>query len=283
MSKTLRQILDLGISILNQASIEESKIDAWYLFETAFSMNRATFLMDQKLPMQEILFEKYPVYMAMIKKRAEHMPLQQIIGTQEFMGLAFSINRHVLIPRQDTETLVEEVLKDNREDRISLLDLCTGSGCIAISLKKLGHYREVWATDISKEAVALAEKNSVNLKCQIQFFCGNMFEPCNGKRFDVIVSNPPYIPTDEIAGLMPEVREFEPVTALDGGKDGLSFYRRLAAESKAYLKESGKIYFEIGWNQGTEVLELLREQGFKKIKIIKDQAGLERVIKAVLP
>ncbi|MBQ2401319.1 MAG: peptide chain release factor N(5)-glutamine methyltransferase, partial [Lachnospiraceae bacterium] len=215
------------------------------------------------------------------ERRKNREPLQHILGTQEFMGLEFYVNRHTLIPRQDTETLVELVLADHKEKDIKLLDMCTGSGCIAISLAVHGGYQYVEAADISTEALKVAEKNAEKLlQDPIRFRHSDLFgafDP-NADKFDIIVSNPPYIPSDVIEELEPEVRDFEPRSALDGTEDGLFFYEKLAEECGRFLKENGSVYFEIGHDQGEAVENLLRTHGFKDTKTIKDLAGNDRVV-----
>ena len=223
-----------------------------------------------------------------VSRREGREPLQQILGTQEFMGLSFLVNRHVLIPRQDTETLVELVLKEVKDREARILDLCTGSGCIAISLAALGGFRFVAASDISQEALETARENAGrilgdggNESGKIRFRRSDLLDGFDREeRFDVIVSNPPYIPSETIGGLEPEVREFEPRLALDGSADGLLFYRRLAGECGAFLNRGGRVYFEIGHDQGAAVSGLLEAHGFTDIKVRKDLAGNDRVVSA---
>ena len=215
-----------------------------------------------------------------LRKRAEHVPLQYIVGETEFMGLKFKVNSSVLIPRQDTETLVEEALKVVRPG-MRVLDLCTGSGCIAISLAVKGGFESVTATDLSKEALKVAERNARTHQVPIRFFQGDLFSALpqsEEKTFDVITSNPPYIPTAVIATLEPEVREHEPMMALDGTEDGLKFYRQIAKEAGSWLKLGGSIYLEIGYDQGEAVSGLLKDAGFTNVRVVKDLPGKDRVV-----
>lgn len=298
---TWGQILADGQNRLKEAGIAEYSLDAWFIFERAFGMSRMQYLMHsvEKAEPDEAALA---VYQAGIERRAGREPLQHILGTQEFMGLEFSVNRYVLIPRQDTETLVETVLSAHKDRTAAVLDMCTGSGCIAISLAKLGGYAHVEAADISAEALHVAEKNasallegrkiipsgaeSADISAEsvspemIRFRHSDMFSEFDPLKdqFDIIVSNPPYIPSDVIEGLEPEVRDFEPRNALDGTADGLFFYKKLAEECGKFLKGNGAVYFEIGHDQGEAVANLLSSHGFKDTKVIKDLAGKDRVV-----
>lgn len=282
MRRTLTEWHVWGSRELEKAGIAESQLDAKLLLFEAFQINSVYFLMnrnsDIKLPeKQEMLFEE------MIEKRVKRIPLQYIVGYQEFMGMRFNVNKNVLIPRQDTETLVELVLSTHKDVNISLLDMCTGSGCIAVSLKKLGGFKSVTGADISDEALNTAMLNAKENNCEVTFIRSDMFNQIKKEQqFDIIVSNPPYIPTDVIRELDPEVRDYEPVIALDGTSDGLLFYRRLAVECKSCLKTGGSIYFEIGHDQGMDVSCILRDNGYTTIEVIKDEPGLDRVVSAVL-
>ena len=279
--KTWGALLAAGQNRLKEVGIEEYSLDAWYLFERAFGISRMRYLMcsvEKADPSVDGLEE----YAKAIERRATREPLQHILGNQEFMGLEFYVNRHVLIPRQDTETLVETVLEAHKEKQLSVLDMCTGSGCIAISLAKLGGYESVDAADISAEALKVAERNAETIAGPgaVKFRHSDLFgafDPVQD-RYDVIVSNPPYIPSEVIEGLEPEVRDFEPRNALDGTEDGLFFYRKLAEECGSFLKENGAVYFEIGHDQGEAVANLLTAHGFKDTKVIKDLAGNDRVV-----
>ena len=350
--KIWADVLNYGKKILKNAGIVEADLDAWYLFEQSFGISRAQYFLcarenivgstAQKMAAQEQtgnslesknaldcvelwLKEKMSAYENTLEKRASRIPLQQILGQQEFMGLTFFVNEHVLIPRQDTETLVELVLNEQKDKNVSILDMCTGSGCIAVSLKKLGGYASVEGADISEEALKVAKRNSeeilensdVNNDAvssrteQIQnctnltnnqnkqdnseermvsevrtvpqpgviFRLSDMFSAFSEtERFNVIVSNPPYIPSAVIEELEPEVRDHEPRGALDGTADGLYFYRILAEECAKHLTPGGHVYFEIGYDQGMAVKELLDNHGFKDTRVIQDLTGKDRVV-----
>lgn len=350
--KIWADVLNYGKKILKNAGIVEADLDAWYLFEQSFGISRAQYFLcarenivgstAQKMAAQEQtgnslesknaldcvelwLKEKLSAYENALKKRAARIPLQQIIGQQEFMGLSFFVNEHVLIPRQDTETLVELVLQEQKDKDISILDMCTGSGCIAVSLKKLGGYAHVEGADISEESLKVAKRNSEEIlenndvnndavssrteqiqnctnltnnqnkqnnsakrkiseasklsQAGVTFRHSDMFSNFpETEQFDVIVSNPPYIPSAVIEELEPEVRDHEPRGALDGTADGLYFYRILAEECAKHLTPGGHVYFETGYDQGAAVKELLDIHGFKDTRVIQDLAGKDRVV-----
>ena len=274
---TYRKALEEAFRRLQAAGVPEPEIDAWYLLAQAAELSRARYYQIQEEEMPVALRE---TYVLLANRRAERIPLQHIAGTADFMGFSFRVGPQVLVPRFDTETLVEAVLdfgkKEGRE--LSLLDMCTGSGCIAVSLMKLGDFQPVTAVDLSPEALALARENAELNDCRIRFLEGDLFQPVTGERFDVLVSNPPYIPTGEIAGLMPEVRDHDPWIALDGKEDGLYFYRRLAQEGKSYLQAGGRVFYEIGYDQGPAVTAILNKEGYQNIRVIPDMAGNARVV-----
>lgn len=283
---TLFQLLTEGIGELEQAGVPDAALDARQLLLAAFHMDLTSFLLNrmQELPAEAVYQRNAALYREMIEKRSRRMPLQQILGSQDFMGLTFHVNEHVLIPRQDTETLVELVLEEQRSG-CRLLDLCTGSGCIAVSLAVKGNFSHITATDLSEEALKTAQRNADALlenskKTKIEFYQGDLFAalPQDGRTYDIITSNPPYIPTNVIAGLEPEVRDYEPVMALDGSADGLAFYRRIAAEAGNYLMDGGRIYLEIGHDQGSEVCALMEAAGYCKVRVYKDLPGNDRVV-----
>lgn len=268
----LSEVLSRGESALRNAEIAEAKLDAWYLFETAFGMSRVEYLMNQQNSAMEECCARYE---AMIQKRSQHIPLQHITGTQEFMGFDFDVNEHVLIPRQDTECLVERVMKYAQNK--SVLDVCTGSGCIIISLEKLCRLSSATALDISDKALETARKNAKKLQAQVNFIESDLFSQIHEK-YDIIVSNPPYIPTKVIEGLMEEVKEHEPMLALDGKEDGLYFYRKIIMEAGEHLNTAGMLFFEIGHDQADAVSKLMQEHGFTGIMVEKDLAGLDRIV-----
>lgn len=257
---------------LQAAGIADAAIDARYLFYYAAGIGQTELLLYGKEKVSDKLLYAYD---ELISKRAEHIPLQYLTGVQEFMGIEFFVTPKVLIPRQDTERLVEEVLKYSSRKRV--LDICTGSGCIAVSVAKLGNPAYVAASDLSKEALDIARKNAVNAGVEVEFFCGDLFVPVKGT-YEVIVSNPPYIRTSDIEELMPEVRCHEPRMALDGAADGLIFYRRITKEAGKYLASGGFLFLEIGCGQAEAVVYLMQQNGFSGIHVIKDYAGLDRVV-----
>ena len=220
--------------------------------------------------------EQKTQYKYFVEERAKRIPLQHLTKEQEFMGLSFEVNEHVLIPRQDTEVLVETVLED-LEENMRVLDICTGSGCILISLLKIMRGVKGVGVDISEEALEVARRNAQKHDTEAVFIQSDLFENVEGT-YDVIVSNPPYIKTEEIEKLEEEVKLHDPMLALDGKEDGLYFYRKIIKESRKYLKRNGKLYFEIGNTQGEEVKTLMEEEGFANVKIKKDLAGLDRVV-----
>lgn len=274
---TLREALAFGKELLKQAGIEEYETDAWLLLEASCGCTRNDYYLrgDSSLTKeQELLWKQY------MEKRGERIPVQQILGVQEFMGLSFTVTGDVLCPRQDTETLVEEALKElNPKERI--LDLCTGSGCILISLLTYGKECSGVGADLSLKALEVAKENARKLGVECHLIHSDLFEQIEGE-FDMIVSNPPYIATKEIETLMPEVRDREPRMALDGKEDGLFFYRKIVGQARRYLKPGGRLLFEIGYDQGEAVARMMAEAGFMEVQVKKDLAGLDRVVKGKL-
>ena len=270
---TYREAVGLGEKVLTMAGIADVKTDAWMLLEMAAKIDRNFYYMHMN---DEITDEQLAEYESVLKKRAEHIPLQYITGETEFMGLPFNVNSSVLIPRQDTETLVEEVLKVAKTG-MKVLDMCTGSGCIIISILHHGKEIEGYASDISRHAINVAKENAKLNRVAVSFETGDLFEYIKGK-YDIIVSNPPYIRTEEIAKLMPEVQNFEPFDALDGKEDGLFFYRKIVEQAGDYLNPGGYLLFEIGHDQGQDVSELMVQAGFQNVRVIKDLAGNDRVV-----
>ena len=272
-----------GEKRLADAGIAEASLDARYLLLEAFEMDMAHFLLkeQEQVPATEGRTREYS---DAIQARAARVPLQYLTGKQDFTGLTFHVDERVLIPRQDTETLVELVLKENTDKKARILDLCTGSGCIAVSLAVLGGYRKVDAVDISEDALAAAEENGTRLGGKVRFLKSDLFSALDPeKKYDIITSNPPYIPTEVLNGLEPEVKDYEPRMALDGSEDGLAFYRRIAVAAPAFLRAGGRIYLEIGYDQGAAVEELLWNNGFARTRVVKDAAGRDRVVCAELP
>lgn len=273
LSMTYREAMLWGEEKLNTAGIVDAKTDAWILLTYICKIDRTYYYvhMDEAM-LPELLAE----YEAVLNKRTEHVPLQYITGEQEFMGIPFRVNEAVLIPRQDTETLVEEALKITRPG-MKVLDMCTGSGCILISILKNVVDVEGFGYDISKQAIKVAKENAKLNNVNATFERSDLFEEVMDK-FDIIVSNPPYIPTDVIGRLMPEVAVYEPIQALDGKEDGLHFYRRIVAEASEYLNPNGRLLFEIGHDQGEAVSALMNEADFSGVRVIKDLAGNDRVV-----
>ena len=271
---TYKQAEQKGEQVLQSAGIADAKIDAWLLLEMVAKIDRSFYFMHSN---EEVDPEILTEYERVVEKRAEHVPLQYITGEQEFMGMTFKVNSNVLIPRQDTETLVEETLKVIRP-QMDVLDLCTGSGCILLSILKNAPTVRGIGSDVSKQALLVAKENAKLHNLDAEWVRSNLFDNVSGQ-FDVIVSNPPYIAQAEILTLMPEVGQFEPVQALDGGLDGLDFYRRIVEEAPQYLKENGYLFFEIGWDQGAQVKKLMEDAGFADVAVIRDLAGNDRVVK----
>lgn len=271
---TFREAMNFGEEKLNTAGIMDAKTDAWILLTYVCKIDRTYYYVHMDEAMSPELLAEYE---AILSKRAEHVPLQYITGEQEFMGILFHVNESVLIPRQDTEALVEEALKVVRPG-MKVLDMCTGSGCILISILKNVVNVEGFGYDISKQAINVAKENAKLNNVNATFERSDLFEAVTDT-FDVIVSNPPYIPTDVIGGLMPEVAVYEPYQALDGKEDGLHFYRKIIKECGQYLNPNGMIIFEIGHDQGKAVSALLKEAGFSDVVVIKDLAGNDRVVR----
>lgn len=274
---TCKMALRQAEEVLIAAGVPDAKADAWYLFEHITGMSRASYFLHMEEEMELSHAEELK---KVVMHRSNRIPLQYITGSQEFMGYPFLVSPATLIPRQDTEVLVEAVSKCAQGK--SVLDLCTGTGCILLSLAKMCNLSRAVGTDISLQAIETAEKNAKCLQVKAEFFCGDLFQAVPEEKFDIIVSNPPYIPSAEIENLMPEVRDYEPVAALDGDTDGLKFYREIIEKAGGYLKKQGQIFFEIGCEQGTAVSALLSGAGYRDICVIKDLAGLDRVVCATL-
>lgn len=279
--KTLRDAVNYGKQFLEDFGIENAQYDATELLLLVMGISRTQYLINS---MDKIDSGKLAEYAELINKRAEHIPLQHITGIVNFYGREYKVNANVLIPRQDTEILVEEVMKlTNSESRV--LDMCTGSGCIIISLAAAGHTAEyeygAVGVDISDKAIEVAEYNSkLNGVSYVEFVKSNMFAELRdtGVKFDVIVSNPPYIPTKDIRELSDEVKLHDPLLALDGDEDGLKFYRAITRNAVDYLNKGGYLCYEIGYNQAQDVSDILLSCGYNDIRVVKDLAGLDRVV-----
>lgn len=291
MGYTNRELLKEGSMQLRAAGITEADTDAWLLFSACMGLNRTEYLMRSDAVVPD---DKAEEYLGKLKRRAGREPVQYIEETAPFMGFDFYVNENVLIPRMDTEILVSEAIKRARimfsqrqhDVNFRILDMCTGSGCIAQStyllLKNEGCTVEVDAVDISEKALEVAGINASRLGAQVKLIRGNLFENVDNK-YSMILSNPPYIRTDVIADLEPEVREHEPVLALDGTADGLYFYREITDKAWEYLENNGILMYEIGYDQALEVSDMLRQKGYTDIAVIKDFAGLDRVVAAKRP
>ena len=285
--KEYRELFLWGKKELEEAGVQEAEIDARYLLEAVCSTNRNTLLAD---PGRKVSPKEEKVYQEYIGIRRKRIPLQHILGIQNFMGLEFLVDQRVLIPRQDTECLVEEVLRF-LQDGDKILDLCTGSGCILLSLLHYSNYCKGIGVDLSKEALKVAEENASRIKSlphptpweedTVTLLESDLYSNLEERGFDIIVSNPPYIATEVISTLMDEVRLYEPMIALDGKEDGLYFYREIISGSGRFLKKEGMLFFEIGYDQGPSVKKLMEEHGFEEVTIVKDLAGLDRVVYGV--
>ena len=280
---------------LAKAYCMDAKIDAQELFCFLTGIDKVQLFLKAEEEVDKDTEEKY---MELIKKRAERIPLQHITGVQEFMGHTFKVSPKVLIPRQDTETLVTEaakIIQDTPKEKLSfmerlkgnkewdVLDLCCGSGAVGISLVKICSNIKVIASDISRDALDIAEENAKNMRAKIKFLQGDMFEPHKGKKFDMIVTNPPYIKTKMISILQEEVKDHEPLAALDGGKDGLNFYRIIAEKASQHLKPGGVLLMEIGHDQGEDWRKMLKDREvYTSAEVIRDLPGKDRVVKCQL-
>lgn len=278
---TYRELLQKGEAILKDKEIADYKIDAFLLMEYVFNINRTSYITKgfNDISEEQSYIDRY---LECINLRSTHIPLQHITNEQEFMGLGFFVNENVLIPRQDTEVLVEktmDIVKSYECNSVRVLDMCTGSGCIAISLAKLLNLKDVSAVDLSNKALEVARKNAKFHKVDIEFFESDLFTAITDRKFDIIVSNPPYIRPEVIRTLMEEVRDHEPMMALDGSEDGLKFYREITSNAKTALQDGGYLLYEIGYDQGNEVRAIMENNGFDDIEVIKDLAGLDRVVK----
>lgn len=282
---TLKQLYKVGTVKLAEEGIEEFSLDAWYLLEYVTGVSKAMYFAEPERAVSE---ENADRYIDCIRQRAAHIPLQHITGEQEFMGYPFCVNEHVLIPRQDTEILVEEAIQIMRP-KMKILDMCTGSGCIVLSILKMCKEKYYMTdlqgigADVSEEALKVARENSRRLEVPVTWIQSDLFAKIPEEdKYDVIVSNPPYIETAVIDTLQEEVRLHDPYIALDGKEDGLYFYRRIISEASKYLKPQGKLMFEIGCDQAEAVEELMKNAGYEQITVKKDLAGLDRVVYGTL-
>lgn len=273
--KTYKDALEYGKQRLLECKIEDAKLDAWLLLEHVSGISRSWYFVHED---DEISQEDMEKYQRLIEQRGKHIPLQQLTKEAYFYGMKFFVNENVLIPRQDTEVLVEQVLSLSKEkENLKLLDMCTGSGCILLAL--LANLKQASGTgvDLSEKALEVAQRNSKELGIEVSWVQSDLFDKVSGS-YDIIVSNPPYIETSVIEGLMDEVKLYEPRMALDGTEDGLFFYREITMQAGKYLKNNGILAFEIGYNQGKAVSEFMKENGYKEVQVLQDLAGLDRVV-----
>ena len=284
--KTYRELYEEGRRILEQAGLPDAALDARFLLEEVCGTNLQTLLV---FPEKKVTEEEVNQYRAFIQRRKDREPTAMILGEWDFMGLTFRLNKSTLIPEQDTEVLVETALEELKrrglgEAPLRILDLCTGSGCILLSLLHELRNAGGLGTDLSEEALEAARENAVRLGLQERaaFRQGDLWEPVGDERFDLIVSNPPYVPTKVIPTLEPEVRCGEPYAALDGGEDGLVFYRRILKEAAGHLKPSGIIIVESGFDEAPQIAALMQDQKLRGIRTVKDYGGLDRVVLGAL-
>ena len=284
--RTYKELLEEGYQILNSAEIEEARLDAWLLLEFAADIKRAWYYAHMDETAETAVAEQYR---QLCEKRAQHIPLQHLTGQAYFMGYEFYVDDRVLVPRQDTETLVEEAISHLRElPAPKILDMCTGSGCILLSLLMELPQASGTGADVSADALEVAKENTRRLGLekraelvQSDLFSANYFEKNSRKKcmeYDMLISNPPYIRTADIDGLMDEVRLHDPRLALDGKADGLYFYEKITEQAGKYLKPGGWLIYEIGCDQGKDVAEIMKKKGFIQIEVKKDLAGLDRIV-----
>lgn len=273
--KTYKDALEYGKQRLLECEIEDANLDAWLLLEYVSGISRSWYFVHEDEEISENDIEEYQI---LIEQRGKHIPLQQLTKEAYFYGMKFFVNENVLIPRQDTEVLVEQVLSLSKEkENLKLLDMCTGSGCILLAL--LANLKQALGTgvDLSEKALEVAQRNGKELGIEVSWVQSDLFDKVSGS-YDIIVSNPPYIETSVIEGLMDEVKLYEPRMALDGTEDGLFFYREITMQAGKYLKNNGILAFEIGYNQGKAVSEFMKENGYKEVQVLQDLAGLDRVV-----
>lgn len=273
--KTYKDALEYGKQRLLECEIEDANLDAWLLLEYVSGISRSWYFIHEDEEISEDDIEEYQI---LIEQRGKHIPLQQLTKEAYFYGMKFFVNENVLIPRQDTEVLVEQVLSLSRgKENLKLLDMCTGSGCILLAL--LANLKQASGTgvDLSEKALEVAQRNGEELGIEVSWVQSDLFDKVSGS-YDIIVSNPPYIETSVIEGLMDEVKLYEPRMALDGTEDGLFFYREITMQAGKYLKNNGILAFEIGYNQGKAVSEFMKENGYKEVQVLQDLAGLDRVV-----
>ena len=298
---SLQKIEITGKQLLVEAGVEEEEaaLEVRLLLQESFSLNTADYLLRKQEPLckagieQTEILQKLHSFYENFEKRRRRIPLAQILGRQSFYGLDFFVNEDVLIPRADTECLVDLVLEDYAELAktekgnslpLRILDLCTGSGCIGISVAKHLPYQELLLVDLSEKALAVAKKNAEkHLGGNVRFLQSDLLTAVHEKRFSLLLSNPPYIVSKVIPGLEREVSEYEPKMALDGGEDGLLFYRRIAREAKKVLLPGARLYLEIGYDQGESVKDIFQKEGYEAVEVFPDLSGNPRVVRGIFP
>ena len=271
---TIRKVLDWTKSYLAEKGVENARLETEWLLAESLGLDRVGLYVNYDKPLTD---DELAAVRGLVARRAKREPLQYLLGSQEFAGLEFAVTPAVLIPRHDTEVLLTEALRV-APGAAAVLDVGTGSGCLAVALARQLPRARVAAIDLSAEALAVARRNGERNGVEVEFCCGSLLAPVAGRKFDLIVSNPPYIPTPDLATLQPEVREFEPLLALDGGPDGLDCYRQLIPAAAAHLATNGWLLVEIGIGQGPVVRELFARAGFSAIFTANDPAGIERVV-----
>lgn len=275
---TWREALEQGVQRLTESGIDLPETECRLILCDLSGMTLGDFLIRQREQMPP---DQHNAFCEIIDKRCRHIPLQHITGRAYFYGYEFKVSPDVLVPRPETELLVEEALKYLSDGETKqVLDLCTGSGCIACTLSLERQQLSVDASDISEAALRIAKENADRLYAKVRFIQSDLLDDIP-TLYDLIVSNPPYIRTKDIDALMPEVRDHDPVSALDGGEDGLVFYKRIAADAKQYLKPNGILMMEIGADQSEDVSDVLAKNGWTEITVIQDYNGLDRIVKAV--
>ncbi|MDD2321446.1 MAG: peptide chain release factor N(5)-glutamine methyltransferase [Geobacteraceae bacterium] len=272
---TILKVLTWTRGYLAEKGVENSRLEAEWLLCEALGMDRVGLYVNFDKPLTA---DELAACRTLVRRRAGREPLQYILGSQDFFGLDFEVSPGVLIPRHDTETLVQEAV--NRcPAKAAILDIGVGSGCIAVALARTCADSHVYGVDPSPKALALAQRNAERHGVTVTLFQGSLFEPFAGRTFDLIVSNPPYIPTAELAELQPEVRDYEPREALDGGPDGLEFYRRIIPAAPLCLVAGGWLLLEVGIGEAADVLAIFKDTGcFCDLFSASDPGGIERVV-----
>lgn len=274
----VKEIITLGKKELEKSNIENPLFEAKSLFTNLLGKEEVYLITNLE---DEILESELEKYKSAIKKRCEHMPFAYIVGFKEFMGLKYMVDENTLIPRPETEGIIEYILNMyNMNSSLKILEIGVGSGCISVTLAKYLKNAKIIGVDINELAIKKAEENALyhNVGDRVNFIKSDIYENIHDSNFDIIVSNPPYIASDIIETLEEDVKKYEPVIALDGGKDGMDFYKQIVINSKQYIKKGGEIIFEIGYDQGKKVKDLLQANEYKNVKVIKDLSWLDRIV-----